>query len=86
MPPVEDIGPDPLQLHFIFSVSDQQGGVLSGLLFNITVLPVDDQAPQVRVQSSPVPPAGRGSAHLLLSGSCRCSPTCYRWRRAGQPC
>ncbi|XP_075901306.1 FRAS1-related extracellular matrix protein 1b isoform X1 [Nelusetta ayraudi] len=47
MPPVEDIGPDPLQLHFIFSVSDQQGGAVSGLFFNITVLPVDDQAPEV---------------------------------------
>lgn len=85
MPPVEDIGPDPLQLHFIFSVSDQQGGAVSGLLFNITVLPVDDQAPQVRGQSSPLPPAARGFAQRL-SGSCRCSPTCCGWKRAGRPC
>lgn len=54
MPPVEDIGPDLLQLHFIFSVSDQQGGAVSGLLFNITVLPVDDQTPEVRGQRLPI--------------------------------
>lgn len=50
MPPVEDIGPEPLLLQFVFSVSDQQGGTISGLLFNITVIPVDDQAPEVRVK------------------------------------
>uniref|UniRef100_A0A3P8UIS6 Fras1 related extracellular matrix 1b n=1 Tax=Cynoglossus semilaevis TaxID=244447 RepID=A0A3P8UIS6_CYNSE len=46
MPPVEDIGPEPLFVQFVFSVSDHQGGALSGLLFNITILPVDDQAPE----------------------------------------
>ncbi|XP_074492745.1 FRAS1-related extracellular matrix protein 1b isoform X1 [Sebastes fasciatus] len=46
MPPVEDIGPEPLFIQFVFSVSDHHGGTVSGLLFNITVIPVDDQAPQ----------------------------------------
>ncbi|CAB1450533.1 unnamed protein product [Pleuronectes platessa] len=46
MPPVEDIGPAPLFVQFVFSVSDQQGGSVSGVLFNITVTPVDDQAPE----------------------------------------
>uniref|UniRef100_A0A3Q3MFJ2 Fras1 related extracellular matrix 1b n=1 Tax=Mastacembelus armatus TaxID=205130 RepID=A0A3Q3MFJ2_9TELE len=46
MPPVEDVGPEPLFVQFGFSVSDQHGGTVSGLLFNITVTPVDDQAPE----------------------------------------
>ncbi|KAK7878823.1 hypothetical protein WMY93_034271, partial [Mugilogobius chulae] len=46
MPPIEDIGPDPLSVRFEFSVQDLQGGLVSGLDFNITVLPVDDQKPQ----------------------------------------
>ncbi|XP_035502757.2 FRAS1-related extracellular matrix protein 1b isoform X2 [Scophthalmus maximus] len=46
MPPVEDIGPAPLFVQFVFSVSDHHGGTVSGLLFNITITPVDDQAPE----------------------------------------
>ncbi|XP_068447643.1 FRAS1-related extracellular matrix protein 1b isoform X2 [Clinocottus analis] len=46
MPPVEDIGLEPLFSQFVFSVSDHHGGTVSGLLFNITVTPVDDQAPE----------------------------------------
>uniref|UniRef100_A0A665VGY6 Fras1 related extracellular matrix 1b n=1 Tax=Echeneis naucrates TaxID=173247 RepID=A0A665VGY6_ECHNA len=46
MPPIEDIGPEPLFVQFVFSVSDHHGGTVSGLLFNITVTPVDDQAPE----------------------------------------
>uniref|UniRef100_A0A8P4KJE7 Fras1 related extracellular matrix 1b n=1 Tax=Dicentrarchus labrax TaxID=13489 RepID=A0A8P4KJE7_DICLA len=46
MPPVEDIGPEPLFIQFVFSISDHHGGTVSGLLFNITVTPVDDQAPE----------------------------------------
>lgn len=53
MPPVEDIGPEPLLVQFVFSVSDQHGGTVSGLIFNITVTPVDDQAPEVRGQMKP---------------------------------
>uniref|UniRef100_W5LF34 Fras1 related extracellular matrix 1b n=1 Tax=Astyanax mexicanus TaxID=7994 RepID=W5LF34_ASTMX len=47
MPPIEDVGPEPLFVQFVFSVSDQQGGALTGLVFNITVLPVDNQAPEM---------------------------------------
>uniref|UniRef100_A0A3Q1IU48 C-type lectin domain-containing protein n=1 Tax=Anabas testudineus TaxID=64144 RepID=A0A3Q1IU48_ANATE len=46
MPPVEDIGTEQLFVQFIFSVSDHHGGTISGLLFNITVTPVDDQTPE----------------------------------------
>ncbi|XP_030584122.1 FRAS1-related extracellular matrix protein 1b isoform X2 [Archocentrus centrarchus] len=46
MPPVEDIGPEPLFIQFVFSVSDHHGGTISGLIFNITITPVDDQAPE----------------------------------------
>ncbi|KAK2835081.1 hypothetical protein Q5P01_015565 [Channa striata] len=46
MPPVEDIGPESLLVQFIFSVSDHHGGTISGLLFNISVTPVDDQTPE----------------------------------------
>ncbi|KAI5101073.1 fras-related extracellular matrix protein 1b isoform X1 [Silurus meridionalis] len=47
MPPIEDIGPEPLFVQFVFSVNDQQGGVLTGLIFNITVMPVDNQVPEM---------------------------------------
>uniref|UniRef100_A0A3B3UH26 Fras1 related extracellular matrix 1b n=1 Tax=Poecilia latipinna TaxID=48699 RepID=A0A3B3UH26_9TELE len=46
MPPVEDIGPDPLFVQFVFSVSDPHGGTVSGLVFNITVTPVDNLPPE----------------------------------------
>uniref|UniRef100_A0A3P9NEA2 Fras1 related extracellular matrix 1b n=1 Tax=Poecilia reticulata TaxID=8081 RepID=A0A3P9NEA2_POERE len=46
MPPVEDIGPDPLLVQFVFSVSDPHGGTVSGLVFNITVTPVDNLPPE----------------------------------------
>ncbi|XP_062991152.1 FRAS1-related extracellular matrix protein 1-like [Elgaria multicarinata webbii] len=47
MPPSMEMGPDPLFIQFEFSVSDQQGGMMTGLLFNITVTPVDDEAPEI---------------------------------------
>ncbi|XP_053549608.1 FRAS1-related extracellular matrix protein 1-like [Bombina bombina] len=47
MPPQRDIGPDPILIQFEFSVSDQQGGQLSELIFNITVMPVDEKAPEI---------------------------------------
>ncbi|XP_049585835.1 FRAS1-related extracellular matrix protein 1b isoform X4 [Syngnathus scovelli] len=46
MPPLEDIGPDPLDVRFVFTVSDRRGGALSGLDFNITVTPVNDRPPE----------------------------------------
>ncbi|XP_056132911.1 FRAS1-related extracellular matrix protein 1b [Lampris incognitus] len=47
MPPMEDIGPEPLLVQFVFSVSDQHGGSINDLLFNITVTPVDNLTPEV---------------------------------------
>ncbi|KAM8984627.1 FRAS1-related extracellular matrix protein 1 [Ara ararauna] len=47
MPPLQDIGPEPQHVQFIFSVSNQHGGTLHGICFNITILPVDNQAPEV---------------------------------------
>ncbi|XP_051929938.1 FRAS1-related extracellular matrix protein 1b isoform X2 [Hippocampus zosterae] len=49
MPPLEDIGPDPLAVRFVFSVSDRRGGAVADLDFNITVTPVDDQPPEAFV-------------------------------------
>ncbi|XP_058157866.1 FRAS1-related extracellular matrix protein 1 [Dasypus novemcinctus] len=47
MPPMEDIGPYLRHVQFSFSVSNQHGGTLHGICFNITVLPVDNQVPEV---------------------------------------
>ncbi|XP_069482158.1 FRAS1-related extracellular matrix protein 1 [Ambystoma mexicanum] len=47
MPPMRDIGPERQNIKFIFSVSNQHGGTLYGICFNITLLPVDNQAPEV---------------------------------------
>ncbi|KAI4899055.1 hypothetical protein NFI96_009052 [Prochilodus magdalenae] len=69
MPPIEDIGPEPLFVQFIFSVSDQQGGALSGLVFNITIMPVDNQAPEIFTNLLRVEEGGGGflmEEHLLV--------------------
>jgi len=70
MPPVEDIGPEPLVVHFIFSVSDLHGGSVNNLTFNITILPVDNQPPEVRRQDHPVIGTWSDSVipHLVWSG------------------
>lgn len=47
MPPLHDIGPHPRHVQFTFSISNQHGGTLHGICFNITVLPVDNQVPEV---------------------------------------
>ncbi|XP_037980896.1 FRAS1-related extracellular matrix protein 1 isoform X2 [Motacilla alba alba] len=72
MPPLQDIGPEPQQVQFIFSVSNQHGGTLYGICFNITILPVDNQAPEVfathlRVQEGGMTPITEG--HILISDS-----------------
>ncbi|KAM6109412.1 FRAS1-related extracellular matrix protein 1 [Phoenicopterus ruber ruber] len=70
MPPLQDIGPEPQQVQFIFSVSNQHGGTLYGICFNITILPVDNQAPEVftshlRVEEGGLSPVTEG--HILIS-------------------
>ncbi|VCW84426.1 unnamed protein product, partial [Gulo gulo] len=47
MPPMQDIGLHPGRVQFAFSISNQHGGTLHGICFNITVLPVDNQVPEV---------------------------------------
>lgn len=59
MPPIQDIGPEPQHVQFIFSVSNQHGGTLFGICFNITVLPVDNQAPEVHLWVGSVWEGGR---------------------------
>uniref|UniRef100_A0A8C0FHI4 FRAS1-related extracellular matrix protein 1 n=1 Tax=Bubo bubo TaxID=30461 RepID=A0A8C0FHI4_BUBBB len=70
MPPLQDIGPEPQQVQFIFSISNQHGGTLYGICFNITILPVDNQAPEVftshlRVEEGGLSPITEG--HVLIS-------------------
>ncbi|XP_031746381.1 FRAS1-related extracellular matrix protein 1 isoform X2 [Xenopus tropicalis] len=47
IPPAKDIGPTPLHVQFILSVSNQHGGTVQGICFNITILPIDNQPPEV---------------------------------------
>lgn len=47
MPPMDDIGANQLHLQFIFSVSDNYGNTVTGQQFNITVIPVNNQVPQL---------------------------------------
>ncbi|XP_027963091.1 FRAS1-related extracellular matrix protein 1 isoform X2 [Eumetopias jubatus] len=47
MPPLQDIGLHPQHVQFAFSISNQHGGTLHGICFNITILPVDNQVPEV---------------------------------------
>uniref|UniRef100_A0A8C5M3X5 FRAS1 related extracellular matrix 1 n=1 Tax=Leptobrachium leishanense TaxID=445787 RepID=A0A8C5M3X5_9ANUR len=58
IPPVEDIGPEPQHFQFILSVSNQHGGTLQGICFNITVLPVDNSPPQVDIHDLKVDEGG----------------------------
>ncbi|XP_062868751.1 FRAS1-related extracellular matrix protein 1b [Trichomycterus rosablanca] len=69
MPPIEDIGPEPLFVQFVFSVSDHDGGTLTGLMFNITVTPVDNQAPEMFINLLRVEEGGSSflmEDHLLV--------------------
>ncbi|XP_054253766.1 FRAS1-related extracellular matrix protein 1 isoform X2 [Indicator indicator] len=70
MPPLQDIGPEPQQVQFIFSISNQHGGTLYGICFNITILPVDNQAPEVSTSHLRVEEGGMSSIteeHITIS-------------------
>ncbi|XP_075451979.1 FRAS1-related extracellular matrix protein 1 isoform X2 [Ascaphus truei] len=58
MPPMEDIGPDPQHIQFVLSVSNQHGGTLQGICLNITILPVDNQPPEVLTKDMKVEEGG----------------------------
>ncbi|XP_075682835.1 FRAS1-related extracellular matrix protein 1 [Rhinoderma darwinii] len=62
MPPMEDIGSDVLHVRFTLSVGNQHEGTLYGICFNITILPVDNQPPQVFTYDLRVE---EGNDHLL---------------------
>lgn len=47
MPPIMDIGPEPQLIRLVLSVTNHLGKTVTGICFNITVLPVDNQPPQV---------------------------------------
>ncbi|XP_070711353.1 FRAS1-related extracellular matrix protein 1a [Pempheris klunzingeri] len=70
MPPVKDIGPYPQYIQFVFSVTNHLGKTVTGICFNITVLPVDNQPPKVVTNPVTVDEGGEcwlGTEHLLLS-------------------
>ncbi|XP_029140355.1 FRAS1-related extracellular matrix protein 1 [Protobothrops mucrosquamatus] len=70
VPPMEDIGPEPQYIQFAFSISNQHGGTLYGNCFNITVLPVDNQPPEVLTHSLRVEEGGKSTitkGHILIS-------------------
>ncbi|KAK7910238.1 hypothetical protein WMY93_014922 [Mugilogobius chulae] len=70
MPPIIDIGPYPQYVQFILSVTNQRGKTVTGICFNVTILPVDNQPPEVVTASLSVDEGGEswvGPQHLLLS-------------------
>ncbi|KAF3836796.1 hypothetical protein F7725_004260 [Dissostichus mawsoni] len=70
MPPVMDIGPYPQYVQFVLSVTNHLGKTVTGICFNITVVPVDNQPPQVITNPLTVDEGGGGwigPEHLRLS-------------------
>ncbi|XP_056298988.1 FRAS1-related extracellular matrix protein 1a [Pseudoliparis swirei] len=70
MPPVMDIGPYPQYIQFVLSVTNLLGKTVTGICFNITVVPVDNQPPQVVTNPLTVDEGGQcwlGPEHLVLS-------------------
>lgn len=55
VPPMKDIGPHPLNVRFIYSVSDLHGNFEVDQTFDVTVLPVNNQVPP-SMQSSTFEP------------------------------
>lgn len=54
MPPIMDIGPYPQHIQLILSVTNHLGKTVTGICFNITLLPVDNQPPQVEKKTNPL--------------------------------
>uniref|UniRef100_A0A3Q2Q6U8 FRAS1-related extracellular matrix protein 1 n=1 Tax=Fundulus heteroclitus TaxID=8078 RepID=A0A3Q2Q6U8_FUNHE len=70
MPPMMDIGPYPQNIQFILSVTNHLGKTITGICFNITLMPVDNQPPQVTAVPLTVDEGGDsflGHEHLQLS-------------------
>ena len=49
MPSLKEIGPNPQHVRFVFSVSDPYGNHVLGKFFDITILPVNNQEPVLRM-------------------------------------
>ncbi|XP_054656687.1 FRAS1-related extracellular matrix protein 1a [Dunckerocampus dactyliophorus] len=70
MSPISDIGPFPRHVQFVLSVTNQHGKKLDGICFNVTLIPVDNQLPQVITNSVVVDEGGSsllGPEHLMVS-------------------
>ncbi|XP_044197505.1 FRAS1-related extracellular matrix protein 1a [Thunnus albacares] len=70
MPPIMDIGPYPQYIQFVLSVTNHLGKTVTGICFNITVVPVDNQPPQVITNPLTVDEGGEcwlSPEYLLLS-------------------
>ncbi|ERE83931.1 FRAS1-related extracellular matrix protein 1 [Cricetulus griseus] len=70
MPPMQDIGPTPRHVQFTVSVRNQHGGTLHGICFNITILPVDNQVPEVFTNAPRVAEGGQctiSTENILVS-------------------
>lgn len=65
MPPVADIGPYPQHIQMVLSVTNHQGKNVTGICFNITVVPVDNLAPQVGMMGILVLLLARGHVEKL---------------------
>uniref|UniRef100_A0A3Q1H8X6 C-type lectin domain-containing protein n=1 Tax=Anabas testudineus TaxID=64144 RepID=A0A3Q1H8X6_ANATE len=70
MPPIMDIGPYPQYIQFVLSVTNHVSKTVTGICFNVTVMPVDNQPPQVITNPMTVEEGGEcwlSPEHLLLS-------------------
>ncbi|XP_055084970.1 FRAS1-related extracellular matrix protein 1a isoform X2 [Periophthalmus magnuspinnatus] len=70
MPPIVDIGPYPQYIQFILSVTNHLGKTVTGICFNVTILPLDNQPPQVVTATLSVDEGGEswlGPEHVMLS-------------------
>ncbi|XP_045921786.1 FRAS1-related extracellular matrix protein 1a [Micropterus dolomieu] len=70
MPPIMDIGPYPQHIQFVLSVTNHLGKTVTGICFNVTVVPVNNQPPQVITSPLTVDEGGEswlGPEHLQLS-------------------
>nr|XP_045009957.1 FRAS1-related extracellular matrix protein 1 isoform X4 [Jaculus jaculus] len=70
MPPMQDIGPSLQHVQFTVSITNQHGGTLHGICFNITILPVDNQVPEVVTTTLRVAEGGQciiSTEHILVS-------------------
>jgi len=50
MPPIEDIGPIRRHAQFVFTVQDKEGNMLVDQIFDITIIPVNNQLPHMSIK------------------------------------